>query len=70
VASAADTDILKLYKEESTRNKSLELLIDKYQQKLYWHIRKIVIDHDDSWPILKKKALCLPGCIVLLPMRP
>ncbi len=53
MASAADTDILKLYKEESTRNKSLELLIDKYQQKLYWHIRKIVIDHDDSDDVLQ-----------------
>lgn len=53
MASAADTEILKLYKDESTRNKSLELLIDKYQQKLYWHIRKIVIDHDDSDDVLQ-----------------
>lgn len=53
MAATADIDILKLYKEESTRNKSLELLIDKYQQKLYWHIRKIVIDHDDSDDVLQ-----------------
>ncbi|MBK7817338.1 MAG: RNA polymerase sigma factor [Sphingobacteriaceae bacterium] len=31
----------------------MELLIDKYQQKLYWHIRKIVIDHDDSDDVLQ-----------------
>ena len=48
-----DKEILELYKEESTRNRSLELLIDKYQQKLYWHIRKIVIDHDDSDDVLQ-----------------
>jgi RNA polymerase sigma factor (sigma-70 family) len=53
VASTADTEIIALYKEESTRNRSLELLIDKYQQKLYWHIRKIVIDHDDSDDVLQ-----------------
>jgi RNA polymerase sigma factor (sigma-70 family) len=53
LAAAADTDILSLYKDENTRNKSLELLIDKYQQKLYWHIRKIVIDHDDSDDVLQ-----------------
>ncbi len=53
MAAAADIDILSLYKDESTRNKSLELLIDKYQQKLYWHIRKIVIDHDDSDDVLQ-----------------
>jgi RNA polymerase sigma-70 factor (ECF subfamily) len=51
--AAADIDIINLYKDESTRNKSLELLIDKYQQKLYWHIRKIVIDHDDSDDVLQ-----------------
>jgi len=51
--AATDTDIINLYKDESTRNKSLELLIDKYQQKLYWHIRKIVIDHDDSDDVLQ-----------------
>jgi RNA polymerase sigma factor (sigma-70 family) len=53
LAAAADIDILSLYKDENTRNKSLELLIDKYQQKLYWHIRKIVIDHDDSDDVLQ-----------------
>lgn len=53
MAAATDTDILSLYKDESTRNKSLEILIDKYQQKLYWHIRKIVIDHDDSDDVLQ-----------------
>ncbi len=51
--AATDIDIISLYKDESTRNKSLELLIDKYQQKLYWHIRKIVIDHDDSDDVLQ-----------------
>jgi len=51
--AATDIDIIALYKDESTRNKSLELLIDKYQQKLYWHIRKIVIDHDDSDDVLQ-----------------
>ena len=51
--AATDIDIISLYKEESTRNKSLELLIDKYQQKLYWHIRKIIIDHDDSDDVLQ-----------------
>lgn len=53
MAATADSEIITLYKNDSTRNKSLELLIDKYQQKLYWHIRKIVIDHDDSDDVLQ-----------------
>ncbi len=48
-----DQEILELYKSESSRNKALELLIDTYQQRLYWHIRKIVITHDDSDDVLQ-----------------
>lgn len=43
-----DKVILALFREEKTRNEALGHLITKYQQRLYWHIRKIVIDHDDS----------------------
>lgn len=32
---------------------SLHFMIKKYQQRLYWHIRKIIIDHDDSHDVLQ-----------------
>jgi RNA polymerase sigma-70 factor (ECF subfamily) len=32
---------------------ALHHLIQKYQQKLYWHIRKIVISHDDTDDVLQ-----------------
>ncbi len=48
-----DHNILALYKDQATRNAALSLLIEKYQQRLYWHIRKIVIDHDDSDDVLQ-----------------
>ena len=44
----SDEEILNLYRDESSRNMALHYLIQKYQQKLYWHIRKIVISHDDT----------------------
>lgn len=43
-----DQDILEKYKWESSRNEALSLLIKRYQRPLYWHIRKIVINHDDA----------------------
>lgn len=43
-----DKTILEQFRDEKTRNAALGHLIAKYQQRLYWHIRKIVIDHDDS----------------------
>ena len=49
----SDEEILTLYRDESSRNMSLHYLIQKYQQKLYWHIRKIVISHDDTDDVLQ-----------------
>ena len=48
-----DTFILEQFKEEKTRNLALRQLIAKYQQRLYWHIRKIVISHDDADDVLQ-----------------
>lgn len=49
----SDEEILSMYKEESSRNLALQHLIEKYQQKLYWQIRKIVIDHDDADDVMQ-----------------
>ncbi|MES2678864.1 MAG: RNA polymerase sigma factor [Bacteroidota bacterium] len=48
MAQVEDKIILELFSDEKTRNSALGHLIAKYQQRLYWHIRKILIDHDDS----------------------
>lgn len=48
-----DHTILALFKDDATRNSALSQLIEKYQQRLYWHIRKIVIDHNDSDDVLQ-----------------
>lgn len=49
----SDEEILALYRDESSRNMALHHLIQKYQKKLYWHIRKIVISHDDTDDVLQ-----------------
>ena len=43
-----DSEILEKFAGERTRNEAFNLLLSKYQQKIYWHIRRLVIDHDDS----------------------
>lgn len=53
MAKADDQYIISLYGQVDTRNEALGLLINKYQQRLYWHIRKIVIDHDDTDDVLQ-----------------
>jgi RNA polymerase sigma factor (sigma-70 family) len=48
-----DSNILSLFRSVETKNTALEHLITKYQKRLYWHIRKIVISHDDSDDVLQ-----------------
>jgi len=43
-----DSEILKKFAQESTRDEAFRLLLSKYQQKIYWHIRRMIIDHDDT----------------------
>ena len=43
-----DAEILNKFQDEKTRNEAFNLLLNKYQQKIYWHIRRMVIDHDDA----------------------
>src|ERR1700760_4492362 len=43
-----DAEILRKFQDEKTRNEAFNLLLKKYQQKLYWQLRRMVIDHDDA----------------------
>jgi RNA polymerase sigma-70 factor (ECF subfamily) len=43
-----DAEILSKFQEEKTRNEAFNLLLKKYQQKIYWHVRRMVINHDDA----------------------
>jgi RNA polymerase sigma factor (sigma-70 family) len=43
-----DSEILEKFSNIKTRDEAFNLLLNKYQQKIYWHIRRLVIDHDDT----------------------
>ncbi|RKR82325.1 RNA polymerase sigma-70 factor (ECF subfamily) [Mucilaginibacter gracilis] len=43
-----DAVILEKFQDERTRNEAFNLLLKKYQQKIYWHIRRMVVNHDDA----------------------
>ena len=48
-----DREILRKVKNPETRDLGFNLLVNAYQQRLYWHIRKMVIDHDDTDDLLQ-----------------
>jgi RNA polymerase sigma-70 factor, ECF subfamily len=46
VSNKADCDILELLKTDL--NKGFRLVVERYSSKLYWHIRRLVILHEDA----------------------
>src|SRR6186997_3629835 len=48
-----DKTLLEQFKETDTREKGYTAIIKKYQEKLYWHIRRMVVDHDDTNDVLQ-----------------
>ncbi len=48
-----DKELLLQFKNESTREPAFTRIIKKYQEKLYWHIRRMVVDHDDANDVLQ-----------------
>jgi RNA polymerase sigma-70 factor (ECF subfamily) len=50
---SSDLDLITDLKNEKTRDLAFSTLVKKYQERLYWHIRKMVMDHDDADDILQ-----------------
>ena len=43
-----DEEIIEKIQDEKTVNYGFNLLMDKYQEKVYWVIRRMVIEHDSA----------------------
>jgi RNA polymerase sigma-70 factor (ECF subfamily) len=50
----SDLEILNMFRLDSKKNQAFELLVRKYQQKIYWQIRRIVEDHDDANDVMQE----------------
>lgn len=48
-----DESLIDLLQDDNSREKGFRLLMDKYQERLYWHIRRIVTSHEDTDDILQ-----------------
>jgi RNA polymerase sigma factor (sigma-70 family) len=48
-----DSELLVQFRNPNTREKAYTAIIKKYQEKLYWHIRRMLVDHDDTNDVLQ-----------------
>lgn len=48
-----DRELIADLKQENKRELAFHTLVKKYQERLYWHIRKIVMNHEDTDDVLQ-----------------
>lgn len=53
LTSVSDNELLVQFRDPATKEKAYTAIIKKYQEKLYWHIRRMVVDHDDANDVLQ-----------------
>lgn len=52
-----ESELIAQLKDESTQSQAFSALIKKYQEQVYWLIRKMVLSHDDANDVLQNTFL-------------
>lgn len=48
-----ETTLVEQLQDKHSKEKAFRVLISQYKERLYWHIRKMVINHDDADDVLQ-----------------
>lgn len=48
-----DKELLELFRIEKTKESAFTSILKKYQERLYWHIRRLVVEHEDANDVLQ-----------------
>jgi len=51
--TTTDTELLIQFRDPVTKEKAFTTIIKKYQEKLYWHVRRMVVEHEDANDVLQ-----------------
>lgn len=49
----SDSEWLEQFRNPATKESAFTSIIRKYQEKLYWHIRRMVVEHEDANDVLQ-----------------
>lgn len=53
IPTISDAELLVQFRSPQTKEKAYTTIIKKYQEKLYWHVRRMVIEHEDANDVLQ-----------------
>jgi RNA polymerase sigma-70 factor (ECF subfamily) len=52
-----DAELVEIFHDLRKREYAFNLIVQRYKERLYWHIRKLLIDHDDTDDALQETFL-------------
>jgi RNA polymerase sigma-70 factor (ECF subfamily) len=55
--TASDEEILDMLRDERTFERGFRLLMGRYKERLYWHIRRMVQTHEDADDVLQNTLI-------------
>ena len=53
LTTLSDSELLVEFRNPDSKEKAFTSIIKKYQEKLYWHLRRMVVDHEDANDVLQ-----------------
>lgn len=57
MSKISDAQILELFHEPKTREQGFNLLVKKFKEPIYWHLRRMIIDHEDTNDVMQNVFL-------------
>jgi len=57
MSAYSDEELLERIRDESSRRDAFSTMVARYRERLYWHIRKIVVVHEDADDVLQNTFL-------------
>lgn len=52
-----DKDILALCSRSASKDKGFAMLVDKYKEQIYWHIRRMVTHHENAEDVFQETMI-------------
>ena len=56
-AAVTDDELVEMLKSPDSKDKAFRLLMRKYGSRLYWHVRRIVVSHEDAEDVMQETAI-------------
>ena len=51
-----DNELVRLFKEHIDREKAFTTIVKRYQERIYWQIRRMVVRHEDADDVMQHVA--------------